>query len=116
MGLEPLMVRPLPLDAMTETLSAPAPSAPASPRAPDRKPGSPFVTRLVDLPLQTDACVRRVGGDRSFRRRLMELGLVPGTTVRIRNVAPMGDPLELELRGCRLSIRRAEASEIEVDP
>jgi ferrous iron transport protein A len=58
--------------------------------------------------------VSRVGGARSFRRRLMELGLVPGTAVRKAKVAPMGDPLELELRGMRLSIRRAEAAEIDV--
>jgi ferrous iron transport protein A len=44
----------------------------------------------------------------------MELGLVTGTAVRKAKVAPMGDPLELELRGMRLSIRRAEAAEIDV--
>jgi Fe2+ transport system protein FeoA len=44
----------------------------------------------------------------------MELGLVPGTPVAINNVAPLGDPLELEVRGGRLSIRHAEASTIEL--
>ena len=53
--------------------------------------------------------ITEVGGDRSFRRRLMELGLVPGTEVRLLRVAPLGDPVELEARGCCLSIRRAEA-------
>jgi Fe2+ transport system protein FeoA len=53
--------------------------------------------------------VERVGGERAFRRRLMELGLVPGTQVEMIGVAPLGDPLELLVRGCSLSIRRGEA-------
>jgi ferrous iron transport protein A len=44
----------------------------------------------------------------------MELGLVPGTTLAVKNVAPLGDPLEIEVRGCRLSIRHAEAADIEL--
>ncbi len=60
--------------------------------------------------------VVQLGGARGFRRRLMELGFVPGTQVRVRNIAPLGDPLELELRGCRVSIRRAEAAGITVRP
>jgi ferrous iron transport protein A len=58
--------------------------------------------------------VEDVGGDRSFRRRLMELGLVPGTRVRLNGVAPLGDPLELVVRGCNLSIRRSEARSVRV--
>lgn len=53
--------------------------------------------------------VAHVGGDRSFRRRLMELGLVPGTPVELIGIAPLGDPIELLVRGCSLSIRRGEA-------
>lgn len=53
--------------------------------------------------------VQHVGGDRAFRRRLMELGLVPGTRVEVVGTAPLGDPLELLVRGCSLSIRRGEA-------
>lgn len=53
--------------------------------------------------------VERVGGERAFRRRLMELGLVPGTTVEMVGIAPLGDPIELLVRGCSLSIRRGEA-------
>jgi ferrous iron transport protein A len=53
--------------------------------------------------------IERIGGERSFRRRLMELGLVPGTHVELVGVAPLGDPLELLVRGCSLSIRRGEA-------
>lgn len=53
--------------------------------------------------------IERIGGERSFRRRLMELGLVPGTHVELVGVAPLGDPLELLVRGCSLSIRKGEA-------
>lgn len=70
---------------------------------------------LTELPLHQPATVVGVGGDRAFRRRLLELGLLPGTRIVLRNVAPMGDPVELELRGGRLSIRRAEAQRILVE-
>lgn len=65
--------------------------------------------RLADVPLQVQARVLSVSGLRPFRRRLMELGLVPGTEVKIVNVAPLGDPLELEVRHCRISIRKEES-------
>ena len=58
--------------------------------------------------------VEHVAGDGSFRRRLMELGLVPGTRVEVIGVAPLGDPLELLVRGGSLSIRRAEAQGVAV--
>jgi ferrous iron transport protein A len=53
--------------------------------------------------------VLHVGGERPFRRRMMELGLLPGTRVEVVRVAPLGDPIELRVRGCLLSIRREEA-------
>src|SRR5882724_13122201 len=58
--------------------------------------------------------VEHVAGEGSFRRRLMELGLVPGTRVTVVGVAPLGDPLELLVRGGSLSIRRAEAEGVAV--
>jgi len=58
--------------------------------------------------------VDKVGGARAFRRRLMELGIIPGTRVEVLRIAPFGDPLELTARGCNLSIRAAEAREVEV--
>lgn len=60
--------------------------------------------------------VTRVGGERAFRRRLMELGLLSGTRVEVVRVAPLGDPIELRVRGCNLSIRASEARGIEVTP
>ena len=62
------------------------------------------------------ATVASVGGERPFRRRLMEMGLVPGTQVSVVNVAPLGDPIEIELRHGRMSIRRHEASLVSVKP
>jgi len=70
---------------------------------------------LAALPLGIEAVVRAVHSVRPVARRLMELGLVPGTRVQITRVAPLGDPLELRLRNYALSIRRAEALSIEVD-
>ena len=69
---------------------------------------------LAELRPSEQAVIDLIGGDRAFRRRLMELGLVPGTVVTLRQVAPLGDPLELEVRGCRLSIRRQEAGAVQV--
>ena len=58
--------------------------------------------------------MREVTGARAFRRRLLEMGLVPGTQVAVVNVAPLGDPLEIELRDGRMSIRRVEAARVRV--
>jgi ferrous iron transport protein A len=69
---------------------------------------------LSEIPIGQVVQVERVSGDGSFRRRLMELGLVPGTRVELLRVAPLGDPIELLVRGASLSIRKAEASAIAV--
>jgi ferrous iron transport protein A len=73
-------------------------------------------TTLAELLPQQCGELVAVEGARSFRRRLLELGLVPGTQVRLIAVAPLGDPLELEVRACRLSIRREEARMLRVIP
>ena len=69
---------------------------------------------LADLPLGRVARVVEVTGPRAFRRRLLEMGLVPGTSVRVVTVAPLGDPLQIEVRDGQWSIRRAEAAQIAV--
>jgi Fe2+ transport system protein FeoA len=76
---------------------------------------TPAAKSLAGLPLGTSAIVRRVASARAIARRLMELGLVPGTRVTVTRVAPLGDPLELRVRNYALSIRRTEALSIEVD-
>lgn len=69
---------------------------------------------LKQLPLGSTATIERVDGPRPFRRRLMELGLVPGTRIKTLNIAPFGDPIEIEVRSARLSIRNHEAEQITV--
>ena len=74
-----------------------------------------MVPSLAEIALGRAATVREVAGPRAFRRRLLEMGLVPGTEVRVVTIAPLGDPLRIEVRGGQWSIRRAEAAEIEVE-
>lgn len=70
---------------------------------------------LREAPLGRRARVLDVGGGRAFRRRLLELGLVPGTEVQVLRVAPLGDPIELVARGCFLSIRKEDAASVRVE-
>jgi Fe2+ transport system protein FeoA len=67
---------------------------------------------LRDLQVGQKGVVESVTGERSYRRRLMELGFVPGTEVAVLRVAPLGDPIEVEIRGACLSLRHAEAARI----
>ncbi|HEX6271655.1 MAG TPA: FeoA family protein [Polyangiaceae bacterium] len=69
---------------------------------------------LAELGLGDAATIEHVGGERAFRRRIMELGFVPGTRVELLAIAPLGDPLEFLVRGSSLSIRRADAAEVRV--
>ena len=57
-----------------------------------------------------------VGGEGVLRRRLLDMGLTPKTRVMVRKVAPMGDPIEIRLRGYELTIRKEEAAKIQVEP
>lgn len=70
---------------------------------------------LAEIPLGCSATVRSIDGPRAFRRRLLELGLVPGTEVRVVAVAPLGDPLQISVRYGQWSLRRKEAAQIAVD-
>lgn len=75
---------------------------------------SPAVTTLDTLPLGGSALVDSVHGPGRIAVRLMEMGFVPGTRVELVKVAPLGDPLELRIRGYHLSVRRAEAAHVRV--
>ena len=66
------------------------------------------------LPIKTKAVITKVGGEGELRWRLLHMGLIPKTVVEIRKVAPMGDPIELEIRGYTLTIRKEDAAKIEV--
>ena len=73
------------------------------------------MTTLHSLTPGTTCRVVTVGGQRSFRRRLMELGLLPGTSVRVVRRAGLGNLMELEVRGCHLSLRTSEAADLWVE-
>ena len=70
---------------------------------------------LKDLPIGKSAVVLTVGGEKTLRRRLLEMGITPRTTVTVKKAAPMGDPIELFLRGYVLSLRLADAEKITVE-
>lgn len=73
------------------------------------------VTTLDDVGVGDNVRVADIQGDDGVAIRLLEMGLTPGIAVRVVGRAPFGDPLELEVRGYRLSIRRAEAARVTVD-
>jgi len=72
-------------------------------------------TTLASLTVGQRATVRSLPGQGNAYLRLREMGVLPGTVIRLARTAPMGDPLEIEVRGYRLSLRRSEAAAIEVD-
>jgi len=69
---------------------------------------------LHDLAPARPARLVRIGGDRAFRLRLMELGFLPGTTVEVLRHAPLGGVLEVLVRRCRIALRSEQARAIEV--
>jgi Fe2+ transport system protein FeoA len=74
------------------------------------------VTNLDTLSPGARARLVSLGGERAFRCRLMELGLLPGTMLRLVRRLDVGGVLELEVRGCRLTVRRGEARLLVVEP
>jgi ferrous iron transport protein A len=73
------------------------------------------LTLLADLPVGCRGRVNSILGSDELAVRLLEMGLTPGVEVAVVGTAPLGDPLELELRGYRLSVRRTEAARVELD-
>ncbi len=74
------------------------------------------MTTLDQMRVGTRATVKEIDGFDDVALRLMEMGLTPGVDVAIVGEAPLGDPLELEIRGYRLSVRRSEARRIRIQP
>ncbi len=70
---------------------------------------------LDKLPLGQEAVITAVGGEGALRCRLLDMGLIPKTRVRVEKIAPLGDPLELRVRGYSLSLRKEDAGKIEVE-
>ena len=71
---------------------------------------------LDQVKIGSSGIITAVGGSGILRRRLLDMGLTPKTKVSVRKVAPMGDPIELHLRGYELTIRKEEAAKIEIKP
>lgn len=70
---------------------------------------------LDKLAIGQSAKIIAVGGEGSLRNRLIDMGLIPRTTVMLRKVAPMGDPIEIRLRGYELTLRKEDAAVITVE-
>ena len=71
---------------------------------------------LEELEIGREAVITKVGGEGPLRCRFLDMGLIPKTKVQVRKVAPMGDPIELRIRGYELTIRKEDAGKIEVEP
>lgn len=69
---------------------------------------------LNDLKIGQSGEITAIGGEGALRLRLLDMGLTPGTKVTLNKTAPMGDPLQIALRGYELTIRREEASRVAV--
>ena len=70
---------------------------------------------LKDIAPGKSATVVRLHGEGAVKRRIMDMGITKGVNVSVRKVAPLGDPIELTVRGYELSIRKEDASAIEVE-
>ncbi len=69
---------------------------------------------LDDLKIGSSGTIRQVGGEGALRLRFLDMGLIPGTKVTLQKVAPMGDPIQIYLRGYELTIRREDARKIDL--
>ncbi len=70
---------------------------------------------LRDVPVGNTAKVVRIHGEGAVKRRIMDMGITRGVEIFVRRVAPLGDPIEITVRGYELSLRKADAEDIEVE-
>lgn len=70
---------------------------------------------LKTIPPGTRIVVQRLTGQGKIKRRLMDMGIIPGTEMEVQKVAPLGDPVEVKFKGYNLSLRQEEADTIEVE-
>ncbi len=71
---------------------------------------------LDKLPIGKRAVITSVGGEGNLRNHLLDMGIIPKTVVSVRKTAPLGDPIEISLRGYTMTLRKDDASKIEVLP
>lgn len=67
---------------------------------------------LAQLPSNQDAVVAHISGPRAFVRRLLSLGVAPGSPIRVVRTAPLGDPIQVQIGRLQLAIRRSEAGQV----
>lgn len=70
---------------------------------------------LKEVKIGESATVRKLHGEGAVKRRIMDMGITKGVELYVRKVAPLGDPVEISVRGYELSIRKADAEMIEVE-
>ena len=73
------------------------------------------MSNLRNTPVGSPVPVRKIEGEGATRRRIMDMGITKGTEVYVRKAAPLGDPVEITVRGYELSLRKADAEMILVD-
>ena len=78
-----------------------------------RKGGS--VVKLNEVEVGSTVTVKKIEGDGAYKRRIMDMGITKGVDVYVRKVAPLGDPIEVTVRGYELSVRKADAEMIQID-
>ena len=71
--------------------------------------------KLNEVEVGSTVTVKKIEGDGAYKRRIMDMGITKGVELYIRKVAPLGDPVEITVRGYELSIRKADAEMIEVE-
>ncbi len=71
---------------------------------------------LKDLSVGKSGVIKTVGGEGILRCRLLDMGLIPNTRITVQRIAPMGDPMEIRLRGYELTLRMDDAAKIEILP
>ena len=69
---------------------------------------------LREVPVHTTVIVVKINGEGAFRRRIMDMGITKNSEIYVRKVAPLGDPVEITVRGYELSLRRDDAESVEV--
>ncbi|MDR3294661.1 MAG: ferrous iron transport protein A [Clostridiales Family XIII bacterium] len=69
---------------------------------------------LKDVPVGQSATILKIGGEGAVKRRIMDMGITKGAEVSVRKVAPLGDPIEIRVRGYELSLRKSDAEMITV--
>ena len=70
---------------------------------------------LREVPVGGTATVKKIHGEGAVKRRIMDMGITRGVEVAVRKVAPLGDPVEITVRGYELSLRKADAESVEVE-